>query len=241
MGVDTVSVGLRHKLRVNRPLSFFEDVSNAYNANVRVVYYNCNERRMFTLFKLKKESAIENLLIYPPECQYLQQLATPNVSSNSVDWESEALLKQLWDAICQDGGYYEISGFKDNKDLKIEIYRETVYIGLVAPFRWYSFLENFTLGPEYHYPDDASMLQDYRKELCRHAQSLGCDEVIYIADQDAGELIFDQIDKPVNDLLNYIANRGFYKEMDKLIRQAKEVGHISSKNLMWIGQQILSK
>ena len=96
MGVDIVSVGMRHKLRVRKPLDLIEDISSLFNANIQVLYYNNKREESYvSLLDFKKKSATENLTIELPRSNYLQQHTSPKSQIN-VDIQSDLLIKELW-------------------------------------------------------------------------------------------------------------------------------------------------
>lgn len=225
MGVDIVSVGLRHKVRVDKPLHLIEDVSKIYNANIHIVYYNDKRKDCrVPLFDMKVENADENLTIEIPVCQYLQQKTSPFAKLIEIDWESEIFIKQLRNRLYNDFGRYEIRGFKNEDTYEITIYRENAEIFISSPFRWYGFIGKFNQEEKYQYPEDSLSLDDFRKELYIQSKLLGCNEVIYFADQGQGEMIYDTIYKPANELLHYIKNREFYEVIDKAIKKSKAEG-----------------
>lgn len=219
MGVDVISLGVRHKLRVRKPLDLIEDISRLFNANVHVVYYNYKRDDMFvSLQDLKKDSATENLVLELPECDYLQQ-HTSHKETFCIDFRSDILLKQLWEKLCNNYGHYNITSFSENKNYEIRIFRETIDFDMDAPYRWYGFIKNFTL-PKVNYPD----LNEYRKKIKKYADITGCDFVIYFPDQYQGELIFDQIYLPANELLRYINDRMFYRAIGESIKLPPKEG-----------------
>lgn len=219
MGVDIVAVGLRHKVRVDKPLHLIDDISRIYNAKIKVVYYNSDRKDddwMVTLLNIERNNAIESLTIELPECQYLQQKTNPFAKSIEIDWESENLIKQLWDTLCNHDGHYSVQCFKDEDIYEITIYKENAEIFISSPFIWFSLTHFFNQEEKYQYPESSYDLQDYRGKIYRQAQLLGCNEVIYFPDKYEGEFIYDKIYKPVNELLHYIKNRDFHREINHL-------------------------
>lgn len=220
MGVDIVSVGIRHKIRVKKPMELIEDVSRLFNANVQVIYHNYKRKDVrIVLLDFKKDSATENLVLEIPECSYLQQ-HTSSKCPIDADLQSELLAKELWEVLCNGYGYYEITGFSENKNYEIRIFRETTYLDMDSPYRWYGFIENFTMPKEYNYPG----LDEYRTDIKKFAEKLGSEFVVYFPDQNQGELIFDKINLPSEELLSYINDRKFYGDMGEIIKAAKTEG-----------------
>ena len=220
MGVDIVSVGMRHKLRVRKPLDLIEDISSLFNANIQVLYYNNKREESYvSLLDFKKKSATENLTIELPRSNYLQQHTSPKSQIN-VDIQSDLLIKELWEILCNSYGYYDIRGFSENENIEIRIFRETIELDMDSPYRWYGFIEYFTIPKEYNY----SGLDEYRMDIKKYAEIVGSEFVIYFPDQYQGELIFDKINLPADELLTYINERKFYGEMGEYIKRAKKEG-----------------
>ncbi len=200
MGVDIMSIGLKHNLSVKSPLIFFKDLSELYNINIKVTIWSPNEGCDKVLHYEKKEDGLEDVILWLPFFMddYIPDFS--NIKSISSD-----VIVALNKVLSEELGFYQL---ELSTNTEISIYEKHVEIMLlhIGIYRYRIFYSYFTKGDL----SNTSIfdIENFRKEVYKYCQVLGCKFAIYYPDTiHSSSELSDYFHMNQEDLLEYIYSK----------------------------------
>ena len=236
MGIDVVTIGLRHNLPINNPRAMAQELAARMQLTVKIVAkdefrfnpatnfvssvpgYNTIELGTYTV-----NGSDKFLGLYISDYQVnqiLEQIGANNLDKlRFADNDTE----DLFNDIRSNRRYDLYDPF--NNGSSIDFYPECIVSDIFIG-RW-GYFEKLLLDKS----SDKSKLRDIRMKVYEQAKLLGCNEVSYFPDFGPLECIFDNLFLSADKLRHYIKNRKFLydiswdspKEMAEWLKNGKQI------------------
>jgi len=215
MGTNVIVLGCKHRLSVAKPLELFSQLSEIFQANVIVKYYNrsyVKEPYIIEIGSFAHKNPIREVFVELPECPYLEKATQNQNETPIIDWNSQQLIDDL---VCtlQKDRFYDIT-IKSDDELNEDyfyLYLDFVNIDghVIGGCRWSYFTKGMVGECDEQYWE---FLDQSRRETLMYVRLLGCEHAAYCPDQWEGEFIFVRVNHPYDDFMNYVQTKTYLKE-----------------------------
>ena len=229
MGWDVVQIGLRHNLPVHDPFATAQEVAKRMQKNIKLVYRNEYEYDIEsnTVRNASGDDLIElGKYVVNRSGKYLQMIASDYQAKKirnlvgmdklcKATFEDESA-KLIIDDLEDPFELYEI----EDRHLYIRIFQENVDLDVSVIERWrtweYSFHQKSSQSREW--------LHNYRMQIFDRARMFGCNEVIICADQGPGQMIFENMNYPADELKEYARSFQYLKDDSAWVEESEKDG-----------------
>lgn len=221
MGWDIVAIGTNHNLPVEDPIKTAERLASLFVAPISVGY---SQSWIFHSESNSIEWSEDYIWIE------IARIGSPKLKStisfSIKDYCARKLYSELADRIdsVSFANRHERDWFlSEAKDDPFELYqcecltkphydlrifKEMVEFGYNFPGRWFQLVRSFIAPSEAYIKEN---LIEFRKFIFSQLKACGCDKAYYFADQGPGEWLYDRINLPVQDWIDYL-KKGDYIE-----------------------------
>ena len=220
MGVDLVTLGVKHRLHANDPLLLCKELSEIHHVNIEVTYlayigdescYDDRVRINETICVFQNEHATETAELRIPACDFLNDLYKRDHCFEHLDWHSEAFRNSLMLVIKEidDENGYVFSYSKGYLSIDIN---NLILNSVDPPFRFYTFVNVFYRLNDF--PSYLDLILDFRKVVKKECDRYGCEIAILYADSgdDFGAEFCFHTGDTKEELLQYLEEKRFIDE-----------------------------
>ncbi|MBD5272292.1 MAG: hypothetical protein HDS42_03325 [Bacteroides sp.] len=221
MGWDIVAIGINHNLPVEDPNKTAERISSLVDGPISVGYYESwmykpdvnkiieSEYEWIEISKIN--SSKQGYVVFFSIENYCARKIYRDLADkiDSVEFENEDQRNwfmgeakdepfALYEFESQSGPYFDLRIFKEIVDFNYDF-----------PGRWFQFVR--TLKKPNDIPNKENILE-FRKHIFRQLKACGCNEAYYFADQGPGELLYNILDKPAKEWIDYLEKGEFISD-----------------------------
>ena len=233
MGWNIVAIGTNHRLPVEDALLTAKAVSPLIDAPISVGYYenwifDMEERRILSSDKVgwvemdRVNSGRGGRPVFFSLCDYCARriFSELNGSLDSVTFDSDRNKDYFFsDAIDEPFALYEIDGHV-NPYFDLRIFKEIVDFSFDYPGRWSQFVSDLRRP---HVMPNKAHIMDFRRHIFRQMQVCGCDRAYYFADQGPGEWLFDAINLPAQEWVDYMRGGSYIRNGRPIIMEVQRL------------------
>ncbi|MDE6427444.1 MAG: hypothetical protein K2K59_00645 [Muribaculaceae bacterium] len=124
----------------------------------------------------------------------------------------------LIDATEEPFALYEVESLVKFFDLRI--FKEIVDFSFAYPLRWSQFVNDLRRP---HVMPNKAHIMDFRRQIFRQMQVCGCDRAYYFADQGPGEGLFDAINLPAQEWVDYMRGGSYIRNGRPIIMEVQRL------------------
>lgn len=245
MGWDIVAIGTNHKLPIDNPIKTAERISLLTNRPLSIGYYedwkyspsdhsitrgsydwheisrlNPNAKGKTILFSIENYSARKT---YSQHFKSLRDIHFGN--SDEREWFVE----------CATGEPFAIYECDDDKpeNFDLRVCKDIVEFTENFKGRWFQFVDALK-DPESS--PHKEHIQEFRNYIFQQMKACGCDVAYYFADQGSGEFLYDFINKPSKEWVEYLEKGDWAEDANPKIVEVRDLlnGSIVLSEEDWI-------
>ena len=232
MGYDVVAIGTNHNLPVEDPIKTAERISPLFDGPISIGYdekweYNPKNN---TISQSDEYKWIEIAKINPSREGKTTRFSIENHCARKIYGELAANIDNIkfaadqreWfltEATEEPFALYECET-PHSFELDLRIFKEIVDFGYTFPGRWRNFY-NALNNP--HIQPNKNNIFEFRKHIYRQLKVCGCDIAYYFADDGPGMYLFDSINLPAKEWVDFLDSGKYVKNGKPLIVEVKNI------------------
>ena len=227
MGWDIVSIGTHHKLPINKPELIAEKLVQFIKNPIEVGYfeewiYNSSQNKIFHFDGIYRWIKIKDFLysgsdklykfvdIYGSANFIFQKLKN---NFDSVKFEDLKSKEYFMEDIKNPYALYELENNVDY-DYPIRIFKDIFEFSDNFTGRWFHFVDIFRNPYE---GKSKELLDNFRNHIFQQFKLAGCDKAFFFPDQGNGEVLYDRINLPSNEWIEYLNSGEFMEDGDEAV------------------------
>lgn len=218
MGWDVIEIGLRHDLPIHDPYATAQECSKRLKRNIRLVaeekYRYVEEDGIASVVSLWGPRVELARYRYDDTDCFLELVVEDYQQRSIIEQVGQKKLKKATYPEGYDAGRflnikpYAMYEFLDD-EFDVRIFEEVIDISIYGRWSW---LEKCLSN---HDEDLRNMVLAYRQSVRQRAKLFSCDEVIYCADQGAGEFILENLNLKADELMTYVKGKRYIDDFAK--------------------------